>query len=353
VRRKKKKKTGARQNFPQRRERRSTEPTSPSPFAFRRWSTLYQTMPGCLAHGLDPGEGSSIVSILPTRAALFHFLDTREACSLRGVCNELKQAVADFTWEDMGTVIKGFIAQWRACFPRARGANVGQRGWGRWENPNGRLTAVVDGDFVHFVGLRVLNITWCTQVTDAAFVHLRGIERLNMSCNNLAITDAAFVHLRGTKELDMSSCNQATITDAAFAHLVGIQRLSIYGFDQATITDAAFMHLRGNKVLNMSLCRQLTDAAFEHLKGIYTLFMWECNQATITDAAFEHLKGIHSLMMMNCRQVTITGAGLEHLKGISRLGMYLCTDEAIGAAESLGLPVARHQFTRFGAFDTW
>ena len=165
-------------------------------------------MAGCLAHGLDPSEGSSIVSILPIRAALFPFFDTREACSLRGVCHEVKQAVADFPWEDMGTVIRGSVALWRACFPRARGANVGQRveGDDEWENPNGRHTAVVDGDFVHFVGLRALNMSWCREVTDAAFVHLRGIERLNMD-----------------------SCNQATITDAAFKHLKGIQELSMWG----------------------------------------------------------------------------------------------------------------------------
>ncbi len=107
-------------------------------------------------------------------------LGTREACSLRGVCRELKQAVGDFPWEDMDTVIRGDVALWRACFPRALGANVGQRGqWG--ENPNGRLTAVVDADFVLLGGLKALNMSWCRQVTDAAFVHLRGIERLYMS----------------------------------------------------------------------------------------------------------------------------------------------------------------------------
>jgi hypothetical protein len=43
---------------------------------------------------------------------------------------------------------------------------------------------------------------------------------------------------------------------------------------------------------------------------------------------------------------------LEHLKGISRLGMYGCTDEAVAAADSLGLPAARRGYTRYGAFDT-
>jgi hypothetical protein len=350
--REKRRKKVARQNFPQHKERRSGEPTHASHLAFRRLPVLYLAMPGCLAHGLDSGEGSSIVSILPIRAALFPFFDTREACSLRGVCHELKKAVGDFPWEDMGTVIRGNISQWRACFPRAIGANVSEGDADEHEG-GGRLTPVVDADFMHFVGLRALNMSWCWQVTDAAFVHLRGIERLNMHrCSQAAITDAAFVHLRGIQELDMGGCHQATITDAAFAHLVGIQRLSIFACSQATITDAAFTHLMGVRVLNMSHCRQLTDAAFEHLKGIHTLLMWDCRQAFITDAAFEHLKGIHSLVMMSCRQLTITGAGLEHLRGISRLGMYNCRAKAIAAAESLGLPTAKREYTRYGAFDT-
>ena len=121
-----------------------------------------------------PGGEPTIVSIVGV--VLFPFISTEDAArGLRLTCRELKQAVTDFPWEDMDTVIHGSIALWRACFPRARGANVGQRGqWGG--NPNARRAAVVDGDFLHFVGLRALNMSRCTQVTDAAFVHLKGIQ---------------------------------------------------------------------------------------------------------------------------------------------------------------------------------
>ena len=78
----------------------------------------------------------------------------------------------------MGTVIHGSIALWRACFPRARGANVLQ--YEQWLNPNGRRTPLVDADFVHFVGLRGLNMSRCTQVTDAAFEYLKGIQVLDI-----------------------------------------------------------------------------------------------------------------------------------------------------------------------------
>ncbi len=262
-----------------------------------------------------PEGEPTIVSIVG--AVLLPFIGTRDAAlGLRLTCRELKQAVTDFPWEDMRTVIKGSIALWRACFPRAIGANVGQ--YNDFHVPFGRLTPVVDADFVHFVGLRALNMACCRQVTDAAFVHLRGIRKLKMrACNQDAITDAAFEHLKGVKELDMGFCNQDTITDAALAHLKGIQ------------------------VLNMNSFWQVTDAAFAHLKGIQRLTMRDCDHAgiTITDAAFEHLKGIKELNMERISEATITSSAFEHLKGIERLYMWDCTDAAIQAAQNAGLPV--------------
>ena len=55
---------------------------------------------------------------------LLQFFDTREACMLRLVCREFQEAVAAHPWEDRETVILGSIGAWRACFPRARRANV-------------------------------------------------------------------------------------------------------------------------------------------------------------------------------------------------------------------------------------
>jgi hypothetical protein len=279
-----------------------------------------------------PGGEPTIVYIVGV--VLFPFISTEDAArGLRLTCRELKQAVADFPWEDMKTVIRGSISLWRACFPRARGANMGQRyGYEPWQNPSGRRTPVVDADLVHFVGLRALNMRCCRQVTDAAFVHLRGIQKLNMSdCCQATITDAAFEHLKGIQVLDMSCCNQATITDAAFEHLKGIQKLNMNNCNQATITDAAFEHLKGIQRLSMSYCTQatITDAAFENLKGIQVLNMRFCNQNTITDAAFEHLKGIKELNMSGCNQATITDAAFEHLKGIQKLDMRACRQNTI------------------------
>jgi hypothetical protein len=242
---------------------------------------------------------------------LLPLFTTAEACALRLVCREFLAAVSEQPWEDTQTVIKGSIAAWRACFPRARFANV--REWDPDDAAETRANPVVDADFVHFEGLRELCMAGCRGVSDAAFVHLRDIHRLDISeCSQ--VTDAAFAHLRGIHTLDMSFCSQAGITDAAFAHLHGIHTLCI------------------------GLCTQITDAAFVHLRGIHTLSMLMCSQPGITDAAFVHLRGIYELDMSHCNQAGITGATFEHLRGINMLLMVLCRRNCVRAAHALGLP---------------
>ena len=240
---------------------------------------------------------------------LLPLFTTRDACALRLVCRELFAAVRRHPWEDCETVIHGSIADWRVCFPYARCANVG-----RYSYTGGvvRKAAVVDADFVHFEGLRELNMTSCGRVTDAAFVHLRGIH-----------------------SIEMLGCT--SITDAALVHLAGIQRLGMAACDG--ITDAGFVHLRGIQLLNISFCSQLTDAAFTHLRGIQTLFMEDCCQPAITDAAFVHLRGIRTLVMDRCTQATITGATFPDLAGIDALCMRGCSTRLTAAALDLEPPV--------------
>ena len=267
-------------------------------------------------------EGRTLLAECP--GALLQFFDTPGACALRLVCREFQAAVAAFPWEDRETFIQGSIGGWRACFPRARCGNVRRMVIGGVGMV--RRTPVVDADFVHFVELWELNMDSCEAVTDAAFVHLRGI-----------------------RVLDMTDCSQPAITDAGLAHLVGIQKLSIAGCSQATLTDAAFAPLRGIRVLNMSHCQQFTDAAFAHLKGIYTLFMWDCDQPTITDAALAHLKGIKCLVLHSC-SIPFTELGLVHLRGITRLHMRGANAASIAAARDLGLPATTGPFREWSAF---
>ena len=180
---------------------------APSPPLAARWPPIL----------LAGGEQGTLLS--EAGPALLPFFTTRDACALRLLCHEFRAAVREHPWEDRRTVIKGSIAAWRACFPRARCANVRQR-----------RAPAVDADFVHFEGLQELRMHDVHKggITDAAFAHLRGIHTLNMNCCAQAgITDAAFAHLRGIHALGMVGCSQAAITDAAFAHLAGIHTLDM------------------------------------------------------------------------------------------------------------------------------
>ena len=91
---------------------------------------------------LAGGRGRTLLAECP--GALLQYFDTPGACALRLVCREYQAAVGAHPWEDRDTVILGGIGGWRACFPRARCANV---------NKYTRHAPVVDADFVHFVGL--------------------------------------------------------------------------------------------------------------------------------------------------------------------------------------------------------
>ena len=197
------------------------------------------------------GTGRSVLAAASD--ALLPFFSTREAAlALRLVCRELTAAVARHGWDDRKTVITGSIAAWRASFPRALTASVSM-----WANrPGGhRNVPVVDADFAHFAGLRLLDMDSCEAVTDAAFAHLKGIRTLLMvGCGQAGITDAAFAHLGGIAALNICRCNQVGITDAAFAHLKGIRMLDMRGCDQATITGSAFRHLAGAERVNMHGC---------------------------------------------------------------------------------------------------
>ena len=90
---------------------------------------------------------------------LLPLFTTRDACALRLVCREFLAAVTEHPWEDRGTVIKGSIAAWRACFPHARYANV--QNFEYSGGLNKRAAPVVDADFVHLEGLRELYMAGC------------------------------------------------------------------------------------------------------------------------------------------------------------------------------------------------
>ncbi len=95
---------------------------------------------------------------------LLSFLDYIDACRLREVCQELHEMVRDcVAWHrqckqqwpppaQAGEPIKwGRLASWRSANPQALRANLGGR------------KVLVDADFVHLRGKKVLNMSGCSQ----------------------------------------------------------------------------------------------------------------------------------------------------------------------------------------------
>ena len=114
--------------------------------------------------------------------AMLQFFDTATANKMRACCVEFIDPIAEYPWNDENTRVRGSVASWRRCFPRARAINLSRR------------NDLTDDDFVHLVGIKTLDMGGCSQstITDAAFAHLTGIHTLNMSeCRQSTITDAA------------------------------------------------------------------------------------------------------------------------------------------------------------------
>ena len=158
-------------------------------------------------------------------AGVLDFLCQIEAPPLRMVSRACREAVAEHAWgvEPLIRVtdIKGSLASWRHCFPRATFANMSFR------------QHTSDADMVHLSGIHTLYMSVCSLVTDLGLAHLSGIHTLYMSGCSL-VTDAGLAHLSGIHTLWMDSCKR--VTDAGLAHLSGIHTL--YMGDCELVTDA-------------------------------------------------------------------------------------------------------------------
>ena len=99
--------------------------------------------------------------------ALLPMLSTGDVLPLRATCKEAAAAIAQHPWEDSETVIRGRVRDWRACFPRARAANLAGKGPGFF-GCSLRVIPLADAELVHLAGLRTLNIAGRKELTDAA-----------------------------------------------------------------------------------------------------------------------------------------------------------------------------------------
>lgn len=257
--------------------------------------------------------------------ALFGYFTTPEATVLRLVCKDFKAAVAEYPWYDMETFILGNISSWRACFPKARAANVGNYMF----NPGSRKIPLKDADFVHFQGITELNMYYQSGVTDKAFKNLMGIKKLNMGgCNTYSISDVAFQYLDGIEELNMFACKQKYQNKK----YIGITWRAFYLINTKT------PRLR---VLNLEDCDQLDSNIFKYLGGVKHLNIDCCLNISVSDEHVPFIKGIQTLKMKYCRNY-LTSEGAAVLKSGLRPIQSITVEAHSGAAEpllALGLPV--------------
>jgi hypothetical protein len=189
---------------------------------------------------------------LTTRTCILNFLRQDEVLALRAASRACRAAVAQHPFKDepppRASLIKGSLASWRRCFPRATYANLCAH------------KTVVDDDLVHLRGVTTALMHYCSSITDSGLTHLRGILTLHArGCGR--ISDVGLAHLSGIQILIVSGCPQ--VTDAGLAHLRGIHTLGISGCTR--VTDAGLAHLRGVRKLWIKGCPQLTQAGLAQL----------------------------------------------------------------------------------------
>ncbi|NDB85722.1 MAG: hypothetical protein EB127_23930, partial [Alphaproteobacteria bacterium] len=78
------------------------------------------------------------------------YLTTQDALALRLVNHESREAVSAFRWKDKNTRIRGSLAAWRACFPRAV-----------WVNLIGRKN-ITNDDLMHLANIEILTMYTCS-----------------------------------------------------------------------------------------------------------------------------------------------------------------------------------------------
>ena len=173
------------------------------------------------AHPLTLCGGNSASTVLSHLDAehshgrgLLGFFSMAETRALRLVCKDFCDAVAAYPWADSFSHIRGPLALWRTCFPRALAANVACR------------RDLRESDLHYLRGCHTVDISHSPLLTDAAFEHLTHVRVLNMGgCSQVGITNAAFSHIQNVQVLNMGGCEQ--LSGAALAHLRCVRELSV------------------------------------------------------------------------------------------------------------------------------
>jgi hypothetical protein len=212
------------------------------------------------------------------RGLLLPCLDTHSALPLRATCREARDAVALHPWATRDAPIRGSVARWRACFPRALCANFSS--YMAYLYHHNRSSPLRDEDCAHLEGLRQLDISGCTALTSAAFSHFSALRHLDMTgCDQAALGSAALVHLGRLEVLCVAECTQ--LAGAPFAPL---QRLRNLDMSNTTLGDEALAHLPAIDTLNVIGCTHLTAAAVAVLQRVRVLRVGSMSEAFSREA---------------------------------------------------------------------
>lgn len=220
------------------------------------------------------GTVHTVLSVLQGEHSLgkgiLGFFSMKEARTLRLVCEEFREAIAETTWHDKGTRIAFSVSEWMTAPTWQDKEEIVEKVLSNWHTsfPNAKAAYVDmplrDEQFKYFRGFQLLKISTCYSNTDAAITHLRGIRHIEVSNNGWI--------------------GHSWITDDAFVHLQGIHTLKIRGFRR--ITNAIFEHLRGINTLEITNCPGITTRSLAPIVGIDT-FIYNKYEFLETDDEWE------------------------------------------------------------------
>lgn len=253
---------------------------------------------------LAGGEGHSLLVECPS--VLLDMFSTPEACQLRLICREFLGAVSAHCWKDSTTVIRGSIPLWRACFPRARCANV--RASSPWA-PGGRRLFTSEAVWASLTGLEELDMSQ-QRLPEAAFCVLASLKKLTVRWCCGGLPEACFPHLAGLVALDVSRC---------------------FGF-----SDAAFSHLASIRVLRASGCKHLTAAALRW-PNLRQLTELDALDTVLEDQALASMRSLQTLCLGSTRQRPEGSQRVEVLAHLTQLrGLHLYSKDSGHVAGLLG-----------------
>ena len=107
----------------------------------------------------------------------------------------------------------------------------------------------------HLNNVKILDISYCQQLTDKALINLKHLNNLNISSCRL-ITNIPFKNFVNIQELCMSYCDQEMITDDIFNYITNVKKLNIRGCFQ----------LKGDKLKKLKLLEYI-DVKYTNIKN--------------------------------------------------------------------------------------